>query len=53
MWDPKKALRIDRAQKQHRETRKIDYSEMNEFDRNRFDQDDEPQPKNRRHNKKD
>lgn len=47
MWDPKKALRIDRAQKQHRETKKIDHSEME-----RFDLDDEPQPKNRRHNQK-
>lgn len=31
-WDPKKSLRIDRVKKQQRETKKIDYREMIDYD---------------------
>lgn len=50
MYDPKKALRIDRAQKQHRETKKIDCSEMNDYD---LDLEDQPKRTRRNNNKKD
>lgn len=49
-WDPKKALRVDRARKHQKESRKIDYRDMNDYD---LEDDDSQYDKRRRNNSDD
>lgn len=46
MYYPKRALKIDRARKHHRETKKIDQTEMSDYDLD----DAPPNRRNTKHN---